>query len=59
VVLQGFNSNLTMLDGRGEGGGDSVGFSGPPSSSSRSEGRRPSSNAPAFQSAGMDDDIPF
>ena len=61
VVLQGFNSNLTMLDGRGEGGGDSVGFSGP--SSSRSEGggggRRPSSNAPAFEPAGMDDDIPF
>lgn len=56
VVLQGFNSNLTMLDGRGEGGGDSVGFSGP-----RSEGgaRRPSANAPAFEPAGMDDDIPF
>ncbi|HZY67922.1 MAG TPA: single-stranded DNA-binding protein [Devosia sp.] len=56
VVLQGFNSNLTMLDGRGEGGGDSVGFSSPPS---RSEGRRPQSNAPAFEPAGMDDDIPF
>ncbi len=38
VVLQGFNSNLTMLDGRSEGGGDSVGFSGPPAA--RSEGRR-------------------
>jgi single stranded DNA-binding protein len=24
VVLQGFNSNLTMLDGRGEGGGSSA-----------------------------------
>jgi len=61
VVLQGFNSNLTMLDGRGEGGGDSVGFSGPPSSRSegRSEGRRPSASAPAFESGGMDDDIPF
>ena len=57
VVLQGFNSNLTMLDGRGEGGGDNAGFSGP--STSRSEGRRPSSNAPAFEPAGMDDDIPF
>ncbi len=56
VVLQGFNSNLTMLDGRGEGG-DNAGFSGPPTG--RSEGRRPSSNAPAFESAGMDDDIPF
>ncbi len=57
VVLQGFNSNLTMLDGRSEGGGDSVGFSGPPAA--RSEGRRPSPSPPAFESAGMDDDIPF
>jgi single-strand DNA-binding protein len=57
VVLQGFNSNLTMLDGRSEGGGESTGFSGP--STSRSEGRRPAANAPAFQSGGMDDDIPF
>jgi single-strand DNA-binding protein len=61
VVLQGFNSTLTMLDGRGEGGGESTGFSGPPSSRSegRSEGRRPSPSAPAFESGGMDDDIPF
>ena len=61
VVLQGFNSNLTMLDGRGEGGGESTGFSGPPSTRSegRSEGRRPAASAPAFESSGMDDDIPF
>ena len=57
VVLQGFNSNLTMLDGRGDGAGDSGGFSGPPAA--RSEGRRPAANAPAFESGGMDDDIPF
>ena len=57
VVLQGFNSNLTMLDGRSENGGDSAGFSGPPTT--RSEGRRPSASAPAFESGGMDDDIPF
>ena len=47
----------TLVFGRG---GDSVGFSGP--SSSRGEGgggRRPSANAPAFEPAGMDDDIPF
>ncbi len=56
VVLQGFNSNLTMLDGRGDNGGDSAGFSSPPA---RSEGRRPSPSAPAFESGGMDDDIPF
>jgi single-strand DNA-binding protein len=60
VVLQGFNSNLTMLDGRGEGSGDNAGFSGPSSSRGESSGaRRPSSNAPAFEPAGMDDDIPF
>jgi single-strand DNA-binding protein len=28
VVLQGFNSTLTMLDGRGEGGGQSMGGGG-------------------------------
>ena len=60
IVLQGFNSNLTMLDGRSEGGAESTGFSGPPSRpEGRSEGRRPSSSAPAFESGGMDDDIPF
>jgi single-strand DNA-binding protein len=55
IVLQGFNSNLTMLDGRGEGEGSGGGFSGP----RQSESRRPSSNAPAFESGGFDDDIPF
>lgn len=56
VVLQGFNSTLTMLDGRSEG--DSGGFSG--SSPARSGGSsRPSDNAPAFDSGGSDDDIPF
>jgi len=55
IVLQGFNSTLTMLDGRGEGEGGNAGFSSP----GRSEGRRPASNAPAFESGGMDDDIPF
>ncbi|WP_416066233.1 single-stranded DNA-binding protein [Rhizobium sp. ZK1] len=28
IVLQGFNSTLTMLDGRGEGGGAGSGFGG-------------------------------
>jgi single-strand DNA-binding protein len=67
VVLQGFNSNLTMLDGRGEGeggfssgGSSGGGFSAGPRESGRGGGeerRRPSS-APAFES-GSDDDIPF
>ena len=56
VVLQGFNSTLTMLDGRGESGGDSAG--GGYSSPRQTENRRPSST-PAFESGGMDDDIPF
>lgn len=64
VVLQNFNSNLTMLDGRGdnEGGGGFSGSSGGFSGSSSGGGggaRRPSSNAPAFEPGGGDDDIPF
>jgi len=71
VVLQGFNSNLTLLDGRGDGdsagGGDSGGFRGTRQSEGGFSGnsgngggaRRPASNAPAFESGGMDDDIPF
>ncbi|MGC4077449.1 MAG: single-stranded DNA-binding protein [Rubrivivax sp.] len=38
VVLQGFNSTLTMLDGRGDGEGAPGGFSGPRESSSPSSG---------------------
>ncbi|HVX76549.1 MAG TPA: single-stranded DNA-binding protein [Bradyrhizobium sp.] len=62
VVLQGFNSNLTMLDGRGGGssfGGDDAGgdfgSSGPSSAPPRravAAGARSSNND-------MDDDIPF
>ena len=62
IVLQGFNSTLTMLDGRGEGGGESTGgFSGPRETypEGRPQGRRPAASAPAFESGGMDDDIPF
>ena len=63
VVLQNFNSNLTMLDGRNEGEGGST-FSGPGAGGGFSSGggggaRRPSSNAPAFEPGGSDDDIPF
>lgn len=68
VVLQGFNSTLTMLDGRGEGGGDRRGGGsdfggGAPSyddygsqqSSPQNRGGGSSSNF----SRDMDDDIPF
>jgi single-strand DNA-binding protein len=72
VVLQGFNSTLTMLDGRGEGGGrgqggsddydqsyggDTGGRSSAPARSSN-QGSRSSTPAPSF-SRDMDDDIPF
>lgn len=64
VVLQGFNSTLTMLDGRGGGGsggsfsddmgGGDFGISGP---SSAPAPRRP---VPAGgRNSDMDDDIPF
>jgi len=56
VVLQGFNSTLTMLDGPGDR-----------DQSSQSEAPRPRMSAdkasrhiaPAFETPGMDDDIPF
>ena len=67
VVLQGFNSTLTMLDGRGGGGsfaGDDMGGGGGgdfgaigPSSGS-SAPRRPAGPSGA-RNNDMDDDIPF
>lgn len=67
IVLQGFNAQMVLLDGRGEGAGDSGGyrgnddggFRGVSNNSGGGGGRRPSSNAPAFESGGLDDDIPF
>jgi single-strand DNA-binding protein len=70
IVLQGFNSNLTLLDGRGDGEGasnggggygneSSGGFRGARDNGGGGGGRRPSANAPAFEPGGMDDDIPF
>jgi single-strand DNA-binding protein len=65
VVLQNFNSSMVLLDGRGEGAGDSGGYGGDNGGfrgvrdNSGGGGRRPSANAPAFEPGGMDDDIPF
>ena len=69
IVLQGFNASMVLLDGRGEGAGDSGGggfrgnddggFRGVSNNAGGGGGRRPSSNAPAFESGGLDDDIPF
>ncbi|WP_076859834.1 single-stranded DNA-binding protein [Bradyrhizobium mercantei] len=62
VVLQGFNSNLTMLDGRGGGGGSfsddggsDFGSSGPVSSAPR----RSVAAGGGSRNSDMDDDIPF
>ncbi|RDV01112.1 single-stranded DNA-binding protein [Undibacter mobilis] len=65
VVLQGFNSVLTMLDGRSGGGGasggdfgssDDFGSSGPSSSAPR---RQPAMAGGGGRSNDMDDEIPF
>ncbi len=62
VVLQGFNSNLTMLDGRSGGGGSfsddggsDFGSSGPVSSTPR----RAVAAGGGSRNSDMDDDIPF
>ena len=64
VVLQGFNSTLTMLDGRAGGGGGSF---GPDESGGGDFGSGGPSSAPprrvaaagASRNSDMDDDIPF
>ncbi|MFT4159446.1 single-stranded DNA-binding protein [Shinella sp.] len=70
VVLQGFNSTLTMLDGRGEGGGERRGGGdfGGGAPSYDDYGSRPASGGGGSSSRSggggsmardMDDDIPF
>ena len=66
VVLQGFNSTLTMLDGRSGGGASSGNFGSDDSSGGDFGSGGPSGAAPrrAVAAAGarnsdMDDDIPF
>ena len=62
VVLQGFNSNLTMLDGRGGGGSfggdDAGGDFGSPGPSSAPPRRAVAAGARSSNND-MDDDIPF
>jgi len=64
VVLQGFNSNLTMLDGRSGGGGsfgadDSGGDFGASSPSSPAPRRAAVAAGGSSRNNDMDDDIPF
>jgi len=57
VVLQGFNSTLTMLDSRSDGGGGGGGgYSGGGGSSG---GSKPSGAGGGGASSDFDDDIPF
>jgi single-strand DNA-binding protein len=62
VVLQGFNSNLTMLDGRSGGGGGSFGGEEPGGDfgqASPSSAPRRAVAAGGSRNSDMDDDIPF
>lgn len=65
VVLQGFNSSLTMLDGRGGGAGGGGGSFGSDDQGGDFGGSGPSSSAPrravaaGSRNSDMDDDIPF
>jgi len=54
VVLQGFNSTMTMLDGRDGGGGGGGGFSSGGKSSGGGGG-----GSDDFQRGDIDDEIPF
>jgi len=63
VVLQGFNSALTMLDGRGGGAGAGTDEGGSDFSALGGPGSAPRERKPAMAGAGkrddMDDEIPF
>lgn len=57
IVLQGFNASMIMLSTKRDGDDDRGG--GRQSDNRSASSGRPRSNAPAFESGGMDDDIPF
>ena len=62
VVLQGFNSNLTMLDGRSGGAGGGGGFQDEPSNDFGSPAPRravAAAGGGGGRNGDMDDDIPF
>lgn len=57
VVLQGFNSTLTMLDGRSAGADNSFGT--PAGQSAMGPSSAPPSGGQNFNQGDMDDEIPF
>ena len=59
VVLQGFNSSLTMLDGRGAGSDSSAEEGGDFGSPGPTASRRPAPATAGGRRDDMDDEIPF
>ncbi|MDF2374121.1 MAG: single-stranded DNA-binding protein [Rhizobiaceae bacterium] len=59
IVLQGFNSNLTMLDGRSESSGGGSGGGGSGFGDSNQQSDRSSPSQESNFSRDMDDEIPF
>ncbi|HEX2512725.1 MAG TPA: single-stranded DNA-binding protein, partial [Xanthobacteraceae bacterium] len=59
VVLQGFNSSLTMLDGRGAGSGGGAEEGGDFGSPGPTASRRPAAATAGGRREDMDDEIPF
>ena len=62
VVLQRYNGELTMLDGRGDGGGDTGGYNqdgGSSSNYNQTASGGGGGSAPASEKPGFDDEIPF
>jgi single-strand DNA-binding protein len=59
VVLQGFNSTLTMLDSRGGGSGAGLSDEGGTEFGASNTSQRPRVAASGGKRADMDDDIPF
>ncbi|MDF1778226.1 MAG: single-stranded DNA-binding protein [Rhizobiaceae bacterium] len=59
IVLQGFNSNLTMLDGRSESSGGGSGGGGGGFGDSNQQSDRSSPSQESNFSRDMDDEIPF
>jgi single-strand DNA-binding protein len=60
IVLQKYRGELTMLDGKGEGGGERASFGGDDSGYGGGGGRRQVAEGPRENfSQDMDDEIPF
>jgi single-strand DNA-binding protein len=59
VVLQGFNSQLTMLDSRGGGGGGAEASDGDFGSERAAPARKPAMAGAGARRDDMDDEIPF